>query len=132
MPKERVPNQRAIQVVKEPADKNHLYTANNLAAIDEAARYLQSKAGFKLYFYIAKNQNKYEFLLSSKHFCEWAGVGITAYTSAFEELEKNGYLFLKEGTKDDYIFYDKSQLNLEQEHKEEVKIEYHNTAPFEF
>ncbi len=34
---ETVPNQRIIEVNKEPADKQHLYTANNLSAIDEAS-----------------------------------------------------------------------------------------------
>ena len=51
----RVPNQREVTVAKEPTDKAHKYTANNLAALDEAARRLQSKGGFKLYMYLAKN-----------------------------------------------------------------------------
>lgn len=56
MPKtNKVPNQREITVAKAPTDKAHLYTANNLAALDEAARRLQSKGGFKLYMYLAKN-----------------------------------------------------------------------------
>ena len=53
----RVPNQREVTVAKEPTDKAHKYTANNLAALDEAARRLQSKGGFKLYMYLAKNLN---------------------------------------------------------------------------
>ena len=36
----RVPNQREVTVAKEPTDKAHKYTANNLAALDEAARRL--------------------------------------------------------------------------------------------
>lgn len=56
MPKtNKVPNQREITVAKAPTDKTHLYTANNLDALDEAARRLQSKGGFKLYMYLAKN-----------------------------------------------------------------------------
>ena len=51
----KVPNQREVTVAKEPTDKAHKYTANNLAALDEAARRLQSKGGFKLYMYLAKN-----------------------------------------------------------------------------
>lgn len=50
-----VPNQRTITVSKEKTDKQHRYTANNLEALDEAARRLQSKGGFKLYMYLAKN-----------------------------------------------------------------------------
>ena len=55
--KDRVPHQREITVRKELTDRSHKYTANNLAALDEAARRLQSKGGFKLYMYLAKNQN---------------------------------------------------------------------------
>ena len=90
MPK--VPNQREITVAKEPTDKKHLYTANNLAALDEAAKRLQSKGGFKLYMYLAKNQDKYNFNLSSTDFLLWSGLGYTAYTTAFSELAEEGYL----------------------------------------
>ena len=86
-----VPNQRTITVNKEKTDKSHRYTANNLDALDEAARRLQSKGGFKLYMYLAKNQNNYSFALSSADFCAWSGLGITAYNSAFEELREQGY-----------------------------------------
>lgn len=111
MPKNnRVPNQREITVAKAPTDKAHLYTANNLNALDEAARRLQSKGGFKLYMYLAKNQDKYNFNLSSNDFMIWSGLGYTAYTTAFAELEEEGYLILKEGTETIYTFFDKSQI----------------------
>lgn len=105
----RVPNQREITVSKAPTDKAHKYTANNLVALDEAARRLQSKGGFKLYMYLAKNQDKYNFNLSSNDFMLWSGLGYTAYTTAFEELEAEGYLVLKEETEIIYTFFDKSQ-----------------------
>lgn len=112
MPK--VPNQREITVSKELTDRNHKYTANNLAALDEAARRLQSKGGFKLYMYLAKNQDKYNFNLSSNDFMLWSGLGYTAYTTAFTELEDEGYLILKDGTETIYTFYDKSQYPKEE------------------
>ena len=108
--KERVPHQREITVRKELTDKSHKYTANNLAALDEAANRLQSKGGFKLYMYLAKNQDKYNFNLSSNDFMLWSGLGYTAYTTAFAELEEEGYLILKDGTETIYTFFDKSQL----------------------
>lgn len=113
-----VPNQRTITVNKEKTDKSHKYTANNLAALDEAASRLQSKGGFKLYMYLAKNQNNYSFALSSADFCAWSGLGMTAYNTAFEELKQQGYLIPKDKSKERetiYIFYDKSQLEVEQE-----------------
>lgn len=111
MAKGKVPNQRQITVSKSPCDKNHKYTMNNLDALDEAAGRLTSKAGIKLYLYLSKNQDKYKFNLSSSHFQQWANVKKTAYDSAFKELVEEGYLVQKQGTKDIYTFYDKSQNN---------------------
>jgi hypothetical protein len=105
-----VPNQRVITVTKETCDKKHLYTANNIAALDEAAYRLQSTGGFKLYMYMAKNQDKHKFALSSSDFMRWSGLKNTAYNTAFKELISEGYLILKEGTETVYTFYDKSQL----------------------
>ena len=56
-----VPNQRLLTVSKEPTNKANLFTANNLEALGQAAKRLQSKGGFKLYMYLAKNQDKYSF-----------------------------------------------------------------------
>lgn len=110
---ETVPNQRILTIQKLPADTNHKYTVNNLEALGEAARRLQSKGGFKLYMYLAKNQNNYKFALSSTDFCSWSGLGIAAYRTAFEELKTEGYLIARDQTKENeciFTFYDKSQL----------------------
>ena len=128
MPKpiETVPNQRVLTIHKEPTDKQHKYTLNNLEAMGEAARRLQSKAGFKLYMYLAKNQpievTRREWVLSSADFCNWSGAGIAAYRTAFKELEEEGYLIPKDKTKDKetiYTFFDKSQ-------KEDIKAAHDN------
>lgn len=120
-----VPHQRVIEVNKEPTDKQHLYTANNLAAIDEAAGKLQSIGGFKLYIYLAKNQNKYTFALSSADFMEWSGLGKQAYSTAFDDLIKQGYLKQDKKLKNKYSFFDKAQpSDKEETPKDEVIIEY--------
>ena len=119
---ETVPNQRVLTIHKEPTDKIHKYTCNNLEAMGEAARRLQSKAGFKLYMYLAKNQDKYHFALSRTDFCEWSGCSITAYRTAFDELEKQGYLINESNNKKDYVFYDKSQKEDEEATKDNVNI----------
>lgn len=121
-----VPNQRIVTVNKEPVGREKIYTVNNLAAIDEAAYNLQSKAGFKLYMYLAKNQDNRQFALSSAAFTAWSGTGLTAYNTAFKELVKKGYLIQKEGTETIYSFYDKSQK--EQKKNDEVIIEYPNAT----
>lgn len=113
--KDRVPHQREITVRKEQTDRNHKYTANNLAALDEAANRLQSKGGFKLYMYLAKNQDKYNFNLSSSDFMLWSGLGYTAYSTAFNELVTEGYLWEKDGEEDIFVFYDKSRIPKEED-----------------
>ena len=117
-----VPNQRVLTIHKEPTDKDHKYSLNNLAALDEAAFNLQKKASFKLYMYLAKNQDKYNFALSSSHFMAWAGVAKTAYDSAFEELEEKGYLVPKEPGSTVYTFYDKSQKLLQQDNQVTIEV----------
>ena len=117
-----VPNQRQITINKEPTNKSNLYTANNLAALDEAARRLQSKGGFKLYMYLAKNQDKYKFDLSSSDFMLWSGLGIAAYRTAFDELVENGYLLLKENTDTVFTFHDKAQY--EEKLQGNIEVEF--------
>lgn len=103
-----VPNQRHIEVKKAQCDKTHLYTTNNLLALEEAAYRLQSKAGFKLYMYFAKNQDNYSFWLSSDAFMRFAGVGWSAYQTAFNELIEEQYL-IPTGDGSNFIFHDRSQ-----------------------
>ena len=117
-----VPNQRVIRINKSPTDKKNLYTTINLSAIDTAAGLLLSTAGFKLYIYLAKNQNKYTFALSSKDFMEWSGCGKTAYTTAFNELVKQGYLIRSKTQINHYSFYDSPHF--EDEEADIIMIDY--------
>ena len=102
-----VPNQKIITVNKlscSKEDKTKLYTVNRLDGINQAAAKLQSKAGFKLYMYFAKNQDTYKFALSSTDFTQWSGCSLTAYNTAIKELIDLGYLIADSGN--NYIFYD--------------------------
>ncbi len=102
-----VPNQKIITINKlkcDKADKTNLYTVNRLDGIDQAAELLQSKVGYKLYIYLAKNQNNYKFALSSADFTRWSGCSLTAYNTAINELIEHGYL--RKEDNNNYIFYD--------------------------
>ena len=102
-----VPNQKIVTVNKlicSKEDKTKLYTVNRLDGINQAAAKLQSKAGFKLYIYFAKNQDTYKFALSSSDFCSWSSCSLTAYNTAIKELIDAGYLVAESGN--NYIFYD--------------------------
>ena len=102
-------NQRIIRVNKALCDRNYLYTQFNLQALDNAMEKLTSLAGIKLWLYIGKNANNWEFALSSKDFQEKTNCGEKAYRTAFEELVNNGYLVPK-GTPNEktgrYTHYD--------------------------
>lgn len=102
-----VPNQKTITISKlscNKEDKKKKYTVNRLDGINQAAEKLQSKAGFKLYIYFAKNQEAYKFALSSTDFKNWSGCSSTAYNTAIKELIDAGYLV--EESKNHYRFYD--------------------------
>lgn len=108
-----VPNQKIIEVNKQLSDKNHYYSIHNLNALDYAAINLQSTVGFKLYIYIAKNQDKYKFDLSNVLFCKWTGCGRTAYNSAVRELIDKGYLVEDNNKKNHFKFYEYPRIKEE-------------------
>ena len=98
-----VPNQKIVKVNKEVCDKQHLYTAINLEAMETAAQDLDAGA-FKLWVYFAKNQNSYSFALSSKEVLESFGMKIKQYNNAVAELIEKGYLVNTKGN--NYEFYE--------------------------
>lgn len=117
-----VPNQRIININKSPTDKQHYYTTNNLSALDKASGDLIEKGSFKLYIYLAKNQNDYTFALSSSDFMKWSSLSKSAYTTAFNELVSKGYLVQQENKKNLYKFYDIPHLDADQQEKEELIV----------
>ena len=86
-----VPNQKVVKVEKEPCGKGNLYAAINLKALEAAAQNLDAGA-FKLWIYFAKNQNGYEFALSSKDAKDTFGLGKSQYDTAIKKLISSGYL----------------------------------------
>ena len=93
-----VPNQKEIKVNKEPCNKYNLYAAINLQAMEKAARELDA-AAFKLWIYFAKNQNGYEFALSSKDVADTFGMKRDQYNGAVKKLIDKGYLAQVDGNK---------------------------------
>lgn len=108
MPK-RVTNQKLIKVNKKPT-KNAIHAQINMEALEASAQRLQAGA-FKLWVYMAKNQNNYEFALSSKDCNDRFGIGIKQYNNAVAELKEKGYLV--EVDKDIYIFNEVSVITKE-------------------
>lgn len=93
-----VPNQKEVKVNKEPCNKNNIYAAINLQAMEQAAINLDAPS-FKLWVYFAKNQNGYEFALSSKDVADTFGMKRDQYNRAIEKLIAGGYLVEMGGSK---------------------------------
>lgn len=101
-----VPNQIIVIVDKEKADKAHPYSCINLEASNYAALHCNTVGSFKLWYYMAANQNQYEFALSRVAFCSWSGLGKDAYLAAIKKLKEQGFLVPVENYKNKYIFYE--------------------------
>ena len=123
----RVNNQKLIKVHKEPT-KNAIHAQINMEALEASAQRLQAGA-FKLWVYMAKNQNNYEFALSSKDCNDRFGIGIKQYNNAVAELKEKGYLV--EIGKDIYVFNEVSVItkgNNENEEKNSVITKGNNAV----
>lgn len=70
----------------------------NMEAIEKAARNLDAGA-FKLWCYLAKNQDGYVFSLSSKHARESFGLKSSQYNEAVSKLKEGNYLVSRSKTK---------------------------------
>ena len=108
-------NQKTVSIYKEPCDKNNLYTAINLSALQEAVSTL-SGDGFKMWVYFAKNQNEWRMSLSSKHAEETFKLSKRRYDNAIKELIDNHYLVDVNIDPNDvanlWAFYEKPQEGL--------------------
>ena len=95
--KKTVPNQKVVKVDKQPT-KDKLHAQINMEALNAAALDLDAGA-FKLWIYFSKNQNNYEFALSSKAVEETFGMKIKQYNNAVSTLTEKGYLVMTKGNK---------------------------------
>lgn len=75
----------------------------NLEALAIASKELKNSA-FKLFIYLAKNQNSYKFALSNKDFKDYSGINRTGYDNAVKELIEKGYL--EDKGNNNFVFYE--------------------------
>ena len=99
-----VANQKTIKVQKEKTDKSNLYTITNLDALQSAMIDLKGET-LKMWLYLNKNQNGYEFALSRVDAIKWGIGSKSSYDRAIAELKEKGYLV--ETTSNHYDFYEK-------------------------
>lgn len=98
-----VPNQKVITTKGALHNKDNIYAMLNIEALNLAMSILSPNT-FKLWCYMAKNQNNYTFALSSADVCQMCNMSIGTYKKAVNELISNGYLVNTSGNS--YDFYE--------------------------
>ena len=100
-----VPNQKIVQVAKRtPRDQQHLYSMNNLEALQQAMNILKG-SGLKMWLYLNKNQDNYRFELSRQACEEW-GIKKDSYYDGIRNLIDYGYLRPLCAGSNIYIFFE--------------------------
>lgn len=97
-------NQKTITTKGAPHDRNNIYAALNIEAMEEAMTLLKPNT-FKLWCYMAKNQNNYTFALSCADACKFCNMTKPTYLKGVQELVEVGYLVNTNGNH--YDFYEK-------------------------
>lgn len=90
------PNQKIVNIMKAPTSKKNTFMVLNLEALSKASSLL-SNSEFKLYVYLASNQDGYAMALSKRAFCDWANCQENTYRSAVNGLIEKGYLVFDTG-----------------------------------
>lgn len=99
------PNQKRVTVNGDKKDKENLYTVLNLESITIAMHTLKNNSSFKLWCYIAKNQNNYTFDLSYIDAGKFCCLSKPTYLKGIQELIDVGYLV--ETSAGNYDFYER-------------------------
>lgn len=102
-------NQKAIRVVRAEMNAARRYARFDWDALENAMNTL-SHGGFRLWIYLCRNKDGYEFALSRKAAMEATGISKPTYLNAVQELIAkrflieaelheglSGYLFFEEG-----------------------------------
>lgn len=86
-----VANQKTITTRGAKHDKDNIYAMLNIEAAGAAMELLKPNT-FKLWFYLAKNQNNYTFALSAVDAMRYCNISKPTYLSCVQELIDVGYL----------------------------------------
>lgn len=87
-----VPNQKVVEVQKEPTDKENTYAAINIEAMKLAMKDL-TPAQFQVWLYFAKNQQGHVFAASPAAALNEFGISKDTFQRTVRDVfEKKGYL----------------------------------------
>ena len=96
-------NQKTITIKGAQHDEKNIYAKLNIEAMKTACLMLKPNT-FKVWCYVAKNQNNYTFALSCIETCKFCNMSKPTYLQCIRELIKVGYLQNTKGSH--YNFYE--------------------------
>ena len=117
-------NQEAITTKGAAHNKENIYATIGIEPMKEAMNLLKPNT-FKLWCYMAKNQNDFTFALSCVDACNYCGFTKNTFHTSVNELIEAGYLVADEGNH--YNFYEKLPEVKEMEitvHKDESNFTF--------
>ena len=98
-----VPNQKIVTTNGAQHDQNNIYAKISVEAMEKAMVLLKAST-FKLWCYMAKNQNNYTFALSCVDACRFCKMSSKTFHEGVKELQEVGYLVPDGGNH--YQFYE--------------------------
>lgn len=105
-----IANQKLLTINKEVVTKDsgraHPYLIAYVDTIYKAAKDLKGNT-FKVYIYLLCNQNGFHFGLSPQDISNKMGISVDSARDAINTLIAAGYISLLDGTRFEYMFYDK-------------------------
>ena len=105
-----IANQKLLTINKEVVTKEsgraHPYLITYVDTIYKAAKDLKGNT-FKVYIYLLCNQNGFRFGLSPQDISNKMGISVDSARDAINSLIAANYISLLDGTKCEYMFYDK-------------------------
>jgi len=97
-----VPNQKVITTRGAKHDKSNLYACINIEAMEQAMAILRPNT-YKVWSYMAKNQNNYTYALSCVDACRFCKISKPTYLACVQELIDAGYLVNTGGNAYDFF-----------------------------
>ncbi len=102
-----VPNQNIIYIQRTSLQVKKDYFKIGNPQLNKAVYDLSGNA-FKLFVYLADNENSHKEELSSSYFCSWANISDSTYRRSFKELVDKGYLRKHKEKDHVYLFQEES------------------------
>lgn len=106
MPEKGINNQKIVYAVKESVNgKKKPYIRVNQDSLTIAMQNLKANT-FKVWLYIIKNQDSWNFQLSSKHGSQFTGMCTKTFESCINELIAKGYLQCVDEQRNRWVCYE--------------------------